>query len=139
MIKELMDKLHTGDSEEKGQISKEIPMENKPTVPNVQQKTKVTVPTVPQVPRPSVPKVPVVPQAKTQENLGNGFSLSKTSRNNFGGSQMNTEGIVIDLGEGISLNVPIKKRMTLHDFLKVAEKVKALEMLAEEEAYKRSY
>ena len=44
----------------------------------------------------------------------------------------NWEGIVLELGEGISLNVPIQRRMSLSDFLKIAEKVKALEMLNEE-------
>ncbi len=38
-------------------------------------------------------------------------------------------GIIIDLGDNISLNVPIKKRMTLEEFLSVAEKVRSLERL----------
>ena len=41
------------------------------------------------------------------------------------------EGIILDLGEGISLNIPIQRRMSLTDFIKLAEKVKALEMLSE--------
>jgi hypothetical protein len=48
------------------------------------------------------------------------------------------EGIILDLGEGISLNIPIQKRMSLTDFIKLAEKVKALEMLSEgSEAYRK--
>jgi hypothetical protein len=63
-------------------------------------------------------------------------------RESKGGKTMirdNDEGIIIDLGEGISLNIPIQKRMSLGDFLKVAEKVKALEMLSEDTEYKKNY
>jgi len=42
------------------------------------------------------------------------------------------DGVILDLGEGISLHIPIERRMSLSDFLKVAEKVKALELLSEE-------
>lgn len=50
------------------------------------------------------------------------------------------EGIILDLGEGISLNIPIQRRMSLSDFIKVAEKVKALEMLSEsQEGFSREY
>jgi hypothetical protein len=64
------------------------------------------------------------------------------ARESKGGKTMirdNDEGIIIDLGEGISLNIPIQKRMSLGDFLKVAEKVKALEMLSEDTEYKKNY
>ena len=48
------------------------------------------------------------------------------------------EGIILDLGEGISLNIPIQRRMSLSDFIKLAEKVKALEMISESsEMYKK--
>jgi len=39
------------------------------------------------------------------------------------------EGIIIDIGENMSINVPIKKRMNLDDFLKLAERVKRIEEL----------
>ncbi len=45
--------------------------------------------------------------------------------------ELSEDGIVLDLGEGISLNIPIQKRMSVSDFIKLAEKVKALEMLSE--------
>lgn len=57
-----------------------------------------------------------------------------TGNNYRGGEKMAQnfeEGVILDLGEGISLNIPIQKRMSLGDFLRVAEKVKALEMLSE--------
>ena len=48
------------------------------------------------------------------------------------------EGIILDLGEGISLNIPIQRRMSLTDFIKLAEKIKALEMLSESsEVYRK--
>ncbi|MBN2567262.1 hypothetical protein JXB02_04220 [Candidatus Woesearchaeota archaeon] len=51
------------------------------------------------------------------------------------------EGITLELGEGISLNIPIKRRMSMMDFLKIAEKVKALETLSrgEPEEYGEEY
>lgn len=38
-------------------------------------------------------------------------------------------GIVLDLGEGMSLNVPVKSRMNLDEFLGVADKVRELQRL----------
>ena len=55
--------------------------------------------------------------------------------NYYRGTEMRSEvsdGVILDLGEGISLHIPIERRMSLSDFLKVAEKVKALELLSEE-------
>ncbi len=116
MIKELMDKLHIQDSVDENSASKTDSPEKKeipvPDVPKPQPEIKIKKPVIPSIPKPKVVNV--------QDSV------------NIGGKQMN-DGIIIDLGDGISLNVPIKRRMTLYEFLKVAEKVKALEMLAEEE------
>jgi hypothetical protein len=100
---------------------------------------------VPPVPRPQnvQPDTPTV-----HDNIqSQAASLSVAhqqgqARESKGGKTMirdNDEGIIIDLGEGISLNIPIQKRMSLGDFLKVAEKVKALEMLSEDNEYKKNY
>ena len=73
-----------------------------------------------QIPTPPTPKT-LVPKE------------TRIDRPAQGGNKMTDdyEGIIIDLGEGISLNLPIQKRMSLSDFIKLAEKVKALEMLSE--------
>lgn len=42
---------------------------------------------------------------------------------------MDDEGVILDLGEGMSINVPIKKRMSIEDFLRIAERVKRIEEL----------
>ena len=102
MIQDLMDKLKVAD----GQHSD-------------QQNTR----TLPPLPKPPVKRVAVedtIPRHTITQNL----------EQNIG--QNNWNGIVLELGEGISLNVPIQRRMSLSDFLKIAEKVKALEMLNEE-------
>jgi len=82
---------------------------------------------VPRVPTPPIPRtasrVPAV-----EDRVAKNFAVS-------GGRDMTREehddGIILDLGEGISLNIPIQRRMSLTDFIKLAEKVKALEMLSE--------
>lgn len=88
----------------------------------------------------NVPQPPTMPQAitnnyppamKNVSGMGGGSHMSM--QNQFTVPRgPSGEGIIIDLGEGISLNVPIRKRMTITEFLKVAEKVKALETLSEE-------
>lgn len=40
-----------------------------------------------------------------------------------------TAGVVLDLGEGMSLNLPIRNRMQLDDFLHIAERVRELQRL----------
>lgn len=81
----------------------------------------------------AAPKPPVPPAPKAS-NLGQDVRVQREEA-----PMQTSEGIIIDLGEGLSLNVPIKKRMALQEFLRVAEKVKALEMLAEENHYGRNY
>lgn len=84
----------------------------------------------------SVPSRPIAPAAQKMPQ-------AMIFRQNTGGRVTmrddDNEGIIIDLGEGISLNIPIQKRMSLGDFLKVAEKVKALEMLSEDIEHKKNY
>ncbi len=86
----------------------------------------------PQAPSVPVPKKPV-PRVED--------SVARPLRSETEGRTMQSEldeGIVLDLGEGISLNIPIQRRMSLSDFIKLAEKVKALEMLSEgSEHYRR--
>ncbi|MBT3408578.1 hypothetical protein HN415_07910 [Candidatus Woesearchaeota archaeon] len=86
----------------------------------------------PVVPVPPTPKKPQVPhiEDRVMNNIPN-----QAQPNPIGGrhTMMSNDdlGIILDLGEGISLNIPIQKRMSLSDFIKLAEKVKALEMLSE--------
>ena len=83
----------------------------------------------------SAPKPPVPPAPKSGQTSSAGPEIKVQKE----GESMEDDGIIIDLGEGLSLNVPIKKRMALQEFLRVAEKVKALEMLAEEGQHSRRY
>jgi hypothetical protein len=76
---------------------------------------------VPQVPK-VIPQIPQPPRATSQP-----IAIPRESA-----SPSDDHGVILDLGEGISLVIPIQKRMSLSDFLKVAEKVKALELLSEE-------
>lgn len=41
----------------------------------------------------------------------------------------NEDGVIVDIGEEMSVNLPIKKRMSLQEFLKIAERVKHMEEL----------
>lgn len=122
MIKDLMGKLHITDSINDNNPQKQA---EGPTMPEQQQQAQ-----------PSAPKPPVPPAPKAEQVS---FSQEPEIKVQKEGKPMEDDGIIIDLGEGISLNVPIKKRMALHEFLRVAEKVKALEMLAEEGQYARKY
>ncbi len=87
-------------------------------------------PTPPKVPSPPRPRASVQPVAQgpliedavhVQQPVSGGRSKMAEE----------FDGIILDLGEGISLNIPIQRRMSLSDFIKLAEKVKALEMLSE--------
>lgn len=151
MIRDLMDKLHIQDSIEGGNApaDKENPAEQPAPSPAKAPAQNVPI----QPPQNTTPKEPVR-QAPASAQKIQPTSADKPASNvppvpkprlnlddiNLlrGGDQMN-DGIIIDLGDGISLNVPIKRRMTLHEFLRVAEKVKALEMLAEDEYHKQRY
>jgi hypothetical protein len=86
---------------------------------------------IPKVPAPPVPKAPVQPVMSPviEERI-----IPQVYHPTSGGKHTmadDFEGIILDLGEGISLNIPIQRRMSLTDFIKLAEKVKALEMLSE--------
>lgn len=125
MIKDLMGKMHLQDA----QKSSESERENMSNGMSMQEETKA------KVPEPPTPPKPPVANSFQQEKRENYHENSQGNVGNINKEvtkMENEEGIVIDLGDGISLNVPIKKRMTLEEFLKVAEKVKALEMLSEE-------
>ncbi len=84
------------------------------------------------VPMPPTPRKPQPPVFEERVRERPAFDIPI---NHAGGRQTMREdieeGIILDLGEGISLNIPIQKRMSLSDFIKLAEKVKALEMLSE--------
>lgn len=85
------------------------------------------------------PRVPSPPKPRTmvQRPVAQGPAIEDAvhvQQPAIGGRPKMTEdfeGIILDLGEGISLNIPIQRRMSLSDFIKLAEKVKALEMLSE--------
>jgi len=87
----------------------------------------------PKVPAPPTPQKPQVVEnaAPVQVPVG-GRQIMR--------EELSEDGIILDLGEGISLNIPIQRRMSLSDFIKLAEKVKALEMLSESsERYGKEY
>jgi len=81
----------------------------------------------PKTPAPPVPRP--APRGPAIEDRTPQFQVTSGGRETMSNSL--EEGIILDLGEGISLNIPIQKRMSLTDFIKLAEKVKALEMLSE--------
>jgi hypothetical protein len=91
----------------------------------------------PRVPVPPVPKAPVhtlTPSVATPMPVIEERIIQQVHHPTSGGKRTmadDFEGIILDLGEGISLNIPIQRRMSLTDFIKLAEKVKALEMLSE--------
>jgi len=84
----------------------------------------------PKVPTPPIPR-PIARGPKIEDRVQPGRAAPVAT----GGRNIMTndteEGIILDLGEGLSLNIPIQRRMSLSDFIKLAEKVKALEMLSE--------
>ncbi len=136
-----MGKLHIQDSiEDQGQG----PQVQQAPVPPQPTQSKESQEVAQGAPAPPVPPAPVPPSAsgpgdnekvnsKENQLRSNSQRINAIKKINLEGIPMGEEeGIVIDLGDGISLNVPIKKRMTLHEFLRVAEKVKALEMLSDE-------
>jgi len=119
-VKNLLGKLH---AQEGG--TGEAPQET------VQKPMAPKIPKVPQAPR--TPVIEDQVQAVPRKTI---FMDTASGGNNMADNL--EEGIILDLGEGISLNIPIQRRMSLNDFIKLAEKVKALEMLSESnEAYKR--
>jgi hypothetical protein len=109
-VKNLLGKLHNEDGEQ-GEAA------DKPTMP--------------------VPPTPKKPQTPHIEDRVMNNIPKQSQSNLLGGRQtmmsndIEETGIILDLGEGISLNIPIQRRMSLSDFIKLAEKVKALEMLSE--------
>ena len=86
----------------------------------------------PAVPVPPTPKKPTAPyiEDKVMSNAPI-QQVPMGGRHTMVGNDLDETGIILDLGEGISLNIPIQRRMSLSDFIKLAEKVKALEMLSE--------
>jgi alpha-galactosidase/6-phospho-beta-glucosidase family protein len=128
MIKDLMGKLNIQDT-----IN-----DNNAKINSLQNMTSnQEVKTAQTTPKPPIPPKPPQESSNLEEKTSKSQIINNNSNLKFNYKKkevlnMDDEGIIIDLGEGISLNVPIKKKMTLHEFLKVAEKVKALEMLAEE-------
>lgn len=47
----------------------------------------------------------------------------------------NVNGVVLEIGAGMSINVPIKPRMSIDEFIKISERVKALSALNFENKY----
>lgn len=88
--------------------------------------TSEEAPQIPVPPRPRQPQSPVIEDhvQAVQPVPGGRIKMNE-----------DFDGIILDLGEGISLNIPIQRRMSLSDFIKLAEKVKALEMLSESSEY----
>jgi hypothetical protein len=44
-------------------------------------------------------------------------------------------GIILDLGEGMSLNLPIRTRMRLDEFLHIADRVRELQRVQQQQHY----
>ncbi|MEM4268027.1 MAG: hypothetical protein QXK37_04320 [Candidatus Woesearchaeota archaeon] len=108
-IKNLMGKLKTAEPPQ-------LPPMPKPPQPVVEDSIQVQTMQMPQPPKVQ----PTFNQPSFTSTLQKGFVRE------------DDPGVILDLGEGISLVIPVQKRMSLSDFLKIAEKVKALEMLSEE-------
>lgn len=92
----------------------------------------------PVAPTPPVPPKKSAPVIEDHVQAQPAPTIQTQPKMNFGGNQMSDDGIILDLGEGISLNIPIQRRMSLSDFIKLAEKVKALEMLSESSDYRKT-
>lgn len=121
-----MGKMHLQDSIDNNSDTGQKMQTERPT----QQEPETKVPKPPKPPKPQLTNT--TQQTERQANI------FKESAQDFKNTKKEViqmedgEGIIIDLGDNISLNVPIKKRMSLQEFLRVAEKVKALEMLSDE-------
>ncbi len=126
MIKDLMDKMQLQDS-----INSDTSEETKKQVERDQKEELETkVPKPPSPPKP--PMANIKKQKSEEENYHDEPSVGLKNSKKEVVQMEDGDGIIIDLGDGLSLNVPIKRRMSLQEFLRVAEKVKALEMLSEE-------
>jgi hypothetical protein len=44
-------------------------------------------------------------------------------------------GIILDLGDGMSLNLPVKSRMRLDEFLRIADRVRELKKIEHQQHY----
>ena len=44
-------------------------------------------------------------------------------------------GIVLDLGDGMSLNLPVKSHMRLDEFLRIADRVRELKKIEHQQHY----
>ena len=121
-VKNLLGKLHASDDEQKVGEAPKIPVPpspKKPSTPQIEDRVQ-PVQSAQSIPIQNVRQVPLGGKQTMREDL--------------------EDGIILDLGEGISLNIPIQRRMSLSDFIKLAEKVKALEMLSEtSERYTKQY
>jgi hypothetical protein len=115
-VKNLLGKLHAHEGGETEAAAPKVPTPPVPKAP-IHVVTPVAMHTAPMT-------APVIEERIIQHVHHPTSGGTKTMADDF-------EGIILDLGEGISLNIPIQRRMSLTDFIKLAEKVKALEMLSE--------
>ena len=65
---------------------------------------------------------------QTQERSADSWREPQRAREQHSAPQHDA-GVVLDLGEGMSLNLPIRSRMQLDDFLAVAQRVRELQRL----------
>lgn len=82
---------------------------------------------------PRVVAAPVhrAPEPRVRETLSFDPPMSQTQQSMRPRSEPlgDAQGVVLDLGEGMSLNVPVRTRMHLDEFLGVADKVRELQRL----------
>jgi hypothetical protein len=79
------------------------------------------------VPPPAPVAVPAVPQYRQEQ-----YERPRTQYRDILEEDTMEEiktGIILDLGDGISLNLPIRTRMRLDEFLHIADKVRELQRL----------
>ncbi|RMF05413.1 hypothetical protein D6764_04805 [Candidatus Woesearchaeota archaeon] len=91
-----------------------------------------TPPPTPNVPPPKPVPVPAPPAPGEKKDAPQ--HDSKPAPRRWGSREVTSmrddfDGIILDIGEGMSINIPIKRRMSLEDFLRIAERVKRLEEL----------
>lgn len=111
--------------------------------PVVQAAAPVAQPVVQPVQIPQVAPV-TQPVARSDQNME--ITLMRTMPENIEPATVvrdreiekfvgNVNGVVLEIGSGMSINVPVKPRMSIDEFIRIAERVKALSALNFEHKY----
>lgn len=142
-------------AEKQGQVMVSNPVQTTVQVPvppqqpvQVAQPQQAVVQQAPQqiqVVQPVVQQPVVVPQPQSIDN-NYGITISKVIPDNTEPATVvrdreiekfvgNVNGVVLEIGSGMSINVPVKPRMNIDEFIRIAERVKALSALNFEHKY----